>query len=121
MTANLNSLESHICYNWNLFFSRTGRPIRFILERRDDMLITGGRHPLLGKYKVSGWPRPCTDATPGACVLQLQSFGALCSPVQVVGVHALVLPSLSITSVTCESLHIEEKEILIQRLGIWQR
>nr|XP_025858261.1 aldehyde oxidase 4-like [Vulpes vulpes] len=31
---------------------KTGRPIRFILERGDDMLITGGRHPLLGKYKI---------------------------------------------------------------------
>ncbi|KAI4574829.1 hypothetical protein MJT46_004108 [Ovis ammon polii x Ovis aries] len=31
---------------------RTGRPIRFILERGDDMLITAGRHPLLGKYKI---------------------------------------------------------------------
>ncbi|XP_077010735.1 aldehyde oxidase 4-like [Tamandua tetradactyla] len=31
---------------------KTGRPIRFILERRDDILITAGRHPLLGKYKV---------------------------------------------------------------------
>ncbi|XP_032335984.1 LOW QUALITY PROTEIN: aldehyde oxidase 4 [Camelus ferus] len=31
---------------------KTGRPIRFILERGDDMLITAGRHPLLGKYKV---------------------------------------------------------------------
>uniref|UniRef100_A0A2K6GUA9 aldehyde oxidase n=1 Tax=Propithecus coquereli TaxID=379532 RepID=A0A2K6GUA9_PROCO len=30
----------------------TGRPIRFILERGDDMLITAGRHPLLGKYKI---------------------------------------------------------------------
>uniref|UniRef100_A0A452V7N7 Aldehyde oxidase 4-like n=1 Tax=Ursus maritimus TaxID=29073 RepID=A0A452V7N7_URSMA len=33
--------------------NKTGRPIRFILERGDDMLITAGRHPLLGKYKVS--------------------------------------------------------------------
>ncbi|XP_075385065.1 aldehyde oxidase 3-like [Tenrec ecaudatus] len=32
--------------------NKTGHPIRFILERGDDMLITGGRHPLLGKYKV---------------------------------------------------------------------
>ncbi|XP_041592981.1 aldehyde oxidase 4-like [Vulpes lagopus] len=32
--------------------NKTGRPIRFILERGDDMLITGGRHPLLGKYKI---------------------------------------------------------------------
>uniref|UniRef100_A0A4W2ITU7 xanthine dehydrogenase n=1 Tax=Bos indicus x Bos taurus TaxID=30522 RepID=A0A4W2ITU7_BOBOX len=31
---------------------KTGRPIRFILERGDDMLITAGRHPLLGKYKI---------------------------------------------------------------------
>ncbi|XP_073927459.1 aldehyde oxidase 4 isoform X2 [Castor canadensis] len=32
--------------------NKTGHPIRFILERGDDMLITAGRHPLLGKYKV---------------------------------------------------------------------
>ncbi|NP_001265709.1 aldehyde oxidase 4 [Cavia porcellus] len=31
---------------------KTGRPIRFVLERGDDMLITAGRHPLLGRYKV---------------------------------------------------------------------
>ncbi|XP_061464041.1 aldehyde oxidase 3-like isoform X2 [Rhineura floridana] len=31
---------------------KTGCPVRFILERDDDMLIPGGRHPLLGKYKV---------------------------------------------------------------------
>ncbi|XP_040609521.1 aldehyde oxidase 3 isoform X5 [Mesocricetus auratus] len=31
---------------------KTGCPIRFILERGDDMLVTGGRHPLLGKYKI---------------------------------------------------------------------
>ncbi|KAL1770760.1 aldehyde oxidase 4 [Sigmodon hispidus] len=32
--------------------NKTGRPIRFILARGDDMLITAGRHPLLGKYKI---------------------------------------------------------------------
>uniref|UniRef100_A0A8C9HWC5 FAD-binding PCMH-type domain-containing protein n=1 Tax=Piliocolobus tephrosceles TaxID=591936 RepID=A0A8C9HWC5_9PRIM len=32
--------------------NKTGRPIWFILERGDDMLITAGRHPLLGKYKI---------------------------------------------------------------------
>ncbi|XP_028319779.1 aldehyde oxidase 6 isoform X2 [Gouania willdenowi] len=31
---------------------KTNRPVRCILERGDDMLITGGRHPTLGKYKV---------------------------------------------------------------------
>ncbi|XP_040331733.1 aldehyde oxidase 2 [Herpailurus yagouaroundi] len=31
---------------------KTGRPIRLVLDREDDMLITGGRHPLFGKYKV---------------------------------------------------------------------
>ncbi|XP_060050166.1 aldehyde oxidase 2 isoform X2 [Erinaceus europaeus] len=31
---------------------KTGRPIRLVLGREDDMLITGGRHPLFGKYKV---------------------------------------------------------------------
>lgn len=34
-------------------FCRTGRPIRLVLDREDDMLITGGRHPLFAKYKVS--------------------------------------------------------------------
>ncbi|XP_070096710.1 aldehyde oxidase 4-like isoform X6 [Equus caballus] len=32
--------------------NKTGRPIRFVLERGDDMLITAGRHPLLARYKV---------------------------------------------------------------------
>ncbi|XP_052605482.1 aldehyde oxidase 2 [Peromyscus californicus insignis] len=31
---------------------KTGRPIRLVLDREDDMLVTGGRHPLFGKYKV---------------------------------------------------------------------
>ncbi|KAJ8247097.1 hypothetical protein GJAV_G00258690 [Gymnothorax javanicus] len=31
---------------------KTGKPVRLILERGEDMLITGGRHPVLGKYKV---------------------------------------------------------------------
>uniref|UniRef100_A0A8D2GKQ8 aldehyde oxidase n=1 Tax=Theropithecus gelada TaxID=9565 RepID=A0A8D2GKQ8_THEGE len=31
---------------------KTGHPIRLVLNREDDMLITGGRHPLFGKYKV---------------------------------------------------------------------
>uniref|UniRef100_A0A672VB01 Aldehyde oxidase 1 n=1 Tax=Strigops habroptila TaxID=2489341 RepID=A0A672VB01_STRHB len=31
---------------------KTGRAVRFILSRGDDMLITGGRHPFIGKYKV---------------------------------------------------------------------
>ncbi|KFV43182.1 Aldehyde oxidase, partial [Gavia stellata] len=32
--------------------NKTGRPVRFTLERKMDMLITGGRHPFFGKYKV---------------------------------------------------------------------
>ncbi|XP_072471821.1 aldehyde oxidase 3-like [Notamacropus eugenii] len=32
--------------------NKTGHPICFILEHGDDMLITGGCHPLLGKYKI---------------------------------------------------------------------
>uniref|UniRef100_A0A8D0GBI8 FAD-binding PCMH-type domain-containing protein n=1 Tax=Sphenodon punctatus TaxID=8508 RepID=A0A8D0GBI8_SPHPU len=32
--------------------NKTGRPVRFILHRQDDMFIPGGRHPLLGKYKI---------------------------------------------------------------------
>lgn len=32
--------------------SKHGRAVRCILERGEDMLITGGRHPYLGKYKA---------------------------------------------------------------------
>ncbi|XP_029462074.1 aldehyde oxidase-like isoform X2 [Rhinatrema bivittatum] len=32
--------------------NKTGCAVRCVLERGDDMLITGGRHPFLGKYKV---------------------------------------------------------------------
>ncbi|NXJ01685.1 AOXB oxidase, partial [Psophia crepitans] len=32
--------------------NKTGRPVRFALERNMDMLVTGGRHPFFGKYKV---------------------------------------------------------------------
>lgn len=39
--------------NVRFIFFRTGRPIRLVLDREDDMLITGGRHQLFGKYKVS--------------------------------------------------------------------
>ncbi|KAM9328483.1 aldehyde oxidase 6 [Pholidichthys leucotaenia] len=31
---------------------KTDRAVRLVLERGEDMLITGGRHPVLGKYKV---------------------------------------------------------------------
>lgn len=43
------------CYlPFSLFFCvRHGRAVRCILERGEDMLITAGRHPYLGKYKVS--------------------------------------------------------------------
>uniref|UniRef100_A0A6I8PA60 FAD-binding PCMH-type domain-containing protein n=1 Tax=Ornithorhynchus anatinus TaxID=9258 RepID=A0A6I8PA60_ORNAN len=32
--------------------NKTGRPVRLVLERGDDMLITAGRHPLFAKYKI---------------------------------------------------------------------
>ncbi|XP_072835150.2 aldehyde oxidase isoform X2 [Pogona vitticeps] len=32
--------------------NKTGRAVRCVLDRADDMLITGGRHPFLGRYKV---------------------------------------------------------------------
>ncbi|KAL1021810.1 hypothetical protein UPYG_G00018360 [Umbra pygmaea] len=31
---------------------KTGRAVRCVLERGEDMLITGARHPVLGRYKV---------------------------------------------------------------------
>ncbi|KAH0511696.1 Aldehyde oxidase 4 [Microtus ochrogaster] len=48
--------------------NKTGRPIRFILERSADMLITAGRHPLLGKYKeriAKSQGTQCGFCTPG--------------------------------------------------------
>uniref|UniRef100_A0A663MF22 Xanthine dehydrogenase/oxidase n=1 Tax=Athene cunicularia TaxID=194338 RepID=A0A663MF22_ATHCN len=36
----------------NVSFNRTGRPVRCMLDRDEDMLISGGRHPFLGRYKV---------------------------------------------------------------------
>nr|XP_060610128.1 xanthine dehydrogenase/oxidase [Anolis sagrei ordinatus] len=32
--------------------AKTGRPVRCMLDRDEDMLISGGRHPFLGRYKV---------------------------------------------------------------------
>ncbi|GCC40182.1 hypothetical protein chiPu_0024037 [Chiloscyllium punctatum] len=32
--------------------SRTKRPVRCSLNRDEDMLVTGGRNPFLGRYKV---------------------------------------------------------------------
>ncbi|KAG8520970.1 Aldehyde oxidase [Galemys pyrenaicus] len=32
--------------------NKHGRAVRCVLERGEDMLITGGRHPFLGKYKI---------------------------------------------------------------------
>lgn len=36
----------------NVSFNRTGRAVRCMLDRDEDMLISGGRHPFLGRYKV---------------------------------------------------------------------
>ncbi|XP_036420186.1 aldehyde oxidase 5 [Colossoma macropomum] len=59
---------------------RTGRAVRCVLERGDDMLITSGRHPFLGKYKV-GYMNDGTilaaDITyysNGGCTLDESSF-----------------------------------------------
>uniref|UniRef100_A0A8C8SZG8 Aldehyde oxidase 1 n=1 Tax=Pelusios castaneus TaxID=367368 RepID=A0A8C8SZG8_9SAUR len=43
--------------------NKTGHAVRLILDRGDDMLITGGRHPVIGKYKVSG--KKCCAQTIG--------------------------------------------------------
>ncbi|XP_066511010.1 aldehyde oxidase-like [Hoplias malabaricus] len=59
---------------------RTGRAVRCVLERGDDMLITSGRHPFLGRYKV-GYMNDGTilaaDITyysNGGCTLDESSF-----------------------------------------------
>lgn len=38
---------------------RLKRPVRCMLDRDEDMLITGGRHPFYAKYKVGF--RPLVD------------------------------------------------------------
>uniref|UniRef100_A0A673KFD9 Aldehyde oxidase 5 n=1 Tax=Sinocyclocheilus rhinocerous TaxID=307959 RepID=A0A673KFD9_9TELE len=43
--ASLSSIAATAAY-------KTGRAVRYVLEREDDMLITSGRSPFLGKYKV---------------------------------------------------------------------
>uniref|UniRef100_A0A2I3GNR0 Xanthine dehydrogenase n=1 Tax=Nomascus leucogenys TaxID=61853 RepID=A0A2I3GNR0_NOMLE len=49
--------------------SWTGRPVRCMLDRDEDMLITGGRHPFLARYKVLdigavlGWDVPFFEET----------------------------------------------------------
>ena len=40
------------CYEWRRFIFRCGRPVRFMLDRDEDMAITGQRHPYLTRYKV---------------------------------------------------------------------
>uniref|UniRef100_A0A8D3EAD5 Aldehyde oxidase 5 n=1 Tax=Scophthalmus maximus TaxID=52904 RepID=A0A8D3EAD5_SCOMX len=59
---------------------KTGRAVRCCLERGDDMLITSGRHPFLGKYKV-GYNRDGTIIAAdiiyysnGGCTLDESSF-----------------------------------------------
>ena len=34
-------------------WSRHNRPVRCMLERDEDMMMMGTRHPFLGKYKVT--------------------------------------------------------------------
>lgn len=45
-------VSNNLFINILFFLLRTNRPVRCVLDRGDDMLITGGRHPVLGKYKV---------------------------------------------------------------------
>ncbi|KAL1021809.1 hypothetical protein UPYG_G00018350 [Umbra pygmaea] len=59
---------------------KTGRAVRCVLDRGDDMLITSGRHPFLGKYKVgynSDGSIVAADITyysNGGCTLDESSF-----------------------------------------------
>ncbi|XP_031414418.1 aldehyde oxidase 5 [Clupea harengus] len=59
---------------------KTGQAVRCVLDRSDDMLITSGRHPFLGKYKV-GFMRDGTVLavdmiyySNGGCTLDESSF-----------------------------------------------
>ncbi|XP_034470133.1 aldehyde oxidase 5 [Hippoglossus hippoglossus] len=59
---------------------KTGKAVRCCLERGDDMLITGGRHPFLGKYKVGYNSDGTIEAADiiyysnGGCTLDESSF-----------------------------------------------
>ena len=37
----------------SMLLCRFGRPVRCVLERNEDMMMTGGRHPYYSKYKVT--------------------------------------------------------------------
>ena len=43
----------HIVANDTIFLSSLQKPVRCTLDRDEDMMITGTRHPFLFKYKVA--------------------------------------------------------------------
>lgn len=45
-------ISNKSCLLCPLVCIRLKRPVRCMLDRDEDMLITGGRHPFYGKYKV---------------------------------------------------------------------
>lgn len=48
------SLRGSLMFSGNLGFRcRIGRPVRLVLDRKEDMISTGKRHPFLARCKVS--------------------------------------------------------------------
>lgn len=45
-------MNTFLSSNLWVFFLRTGKPVRCMLDRHEDMLITGGRNPFLCRYNV---------------------------------------------------------------------
>ena len=86
---------------YEIYFSRLQKPVRIMLDRNEDMLCTGGRHPFLGSYKVgftSGGQLTALD-------LQLYANGGISLDLSV-GVSATIQYTYYIKPTTIASVHM---------------
>lgn len=69
---------------------RLKRPVRCMLDRDEDMLSTGGRHPFYGKYKVGGCPPASWSRRPEAFSI------FLCYFLKKMNIFSFPVPSLQV-------------------------
>lgn len=81
---------SFIIYTWSIPLTlshRVQHPVRIMLDRNEDMLSSGGRHPFLGKYKVGF----TSEGRITALDLQLYSNGGISADLSIaVSIHVHV-------------------------------
>lgn len=80
---------------------RLKRPVRCMLDRDEDMLVTGGRHPYYGKYKV-GWHHLLVREPPASAAF----VGLLASEVVIFKVAVLVTTVLKVVKCHCMTLNV---------------